>query len=214
MLSEHPAWNPPLKKTADLTNKPPVVQRKEVQEELKTSPMEEEAENKPPLSRQEQEKKPETTGPVVTPSIRLGGKKKEKETTEQPEVSPLEERREISPELFFMAWKQYADLIRKDKVNMAMMMDHARVKLDAGNVIQIQLDSQVEVNMFRDATQDLRQFLADAMSNHQFDLEFSVVEAEKVVQRPYTIPEKYKKMEEINPAIRDLKEQLGLELDI
>lgn len=204
----------PEKKTADLTNKPPVVQRKEVQEELKTSPKEEEAENKPPLSRQEQEKKPETTGPVVTPSIRLGGKKKEKETTEQPEVSPLEERREISPELFFMAWKQYADLIRKDKVNMAMMMDHARVKLDAGNVIQIQLDSQVEVNMFRDATQDLRQFLADAMSNHQFDLEFSVVEAEKVVQRPYTIPEKYKKMEEINPAIRDLKEQLGLELDI
>ena len=68
--------------------------------------------------------------------------------------------------------------------------------------------------MFHDATQDLRQFLADAMSNHQFDLEFSVVEAEKVVQRPYTIPEKYKKMEEINPAIRDLKEQLGLELDI
>ena len=46
MLSEHPARNPP-KKTADLpTNKPPVVQRKEVQEELKTSPMESRLTNK------------------------------------------------------------------------------------------------------------------------------------------------------------------------
>ena len=56
-----PGLESPLKKTADLTNKPPVVQRKEVQEELKTSPMEEEAENKTTTIQAGTGKKPEST---------------------------------------------------------------------------------------------------------------------------------------------------------
>ena len=33
------------------------------------------------------------------------------------------------------------------------------------------------------------------------------------IKRPYTTQEKYKKMEEINPLIKELKETLGFELD-
>jgi tRNA threonylcarbamoyladenosine modification (KEOPS) complex Cgi121 subunit len=88
------------------------------------------------------------------------------------------------------------------------------VHIGEQNVIMVQLESQMEMNLFRDASKELRHFLAESMDNNTFDLEFSVVESAQVVARPYTTMEKYKKMEEINPAIRDLREQLGLELDI
>jgi hypothetical protein len=99
-------------------------------------------------------------------------------------------------------------------MNMAVLMDHARVKLEENNMVNIQLESQMEVHMFRDASQELRLFLAEAMDNNSFELQFAVLEGQKENHRPYTTMEKYKKMEELNPSIRALRDQLGLELDM
>ena len=84
---------------------------------------------------------------------------------------------------------------------MAMMMDHARVKLDAGNVIQIQLDSQVEVNMVSRCHHKTPPVSGRCHEQSSSDLEFSV-SRRKVVQRPYTIPENTRRWKRSTPAIR------------
>lgn len=155
---------------------------------------------------------PPDTQPLI-PRLDFRRRKEQKpeEKTEQVDRSVF---RPIEPEVFFMAWKQYADHVRNESPHMAVLMDHARVHIGDKNLIEIRVESQMEMNLIRDASQNLRDFLSNVMENHHFDLSFSVLEQEATTHRPYTIKEKYKKLEEVNPAIRDLTDQLGLELDI
>jgi DNA polymerase-3 subunit gamma/tau len=158
------------------------------------------------------EQKVELKIPVI--NLRSGTGKKEISKEESAAPEPVRESKPVQPEIFFMAWKQYADLIRQSKQHMAILMDHSLVHIGEENDIEIQVDSQMEVSLFRESAQELRSFLEEAMDNSGFELRFSVVEGEMTVRRPYTIMEKYRKMEEVNPDIRGLSEVLGMELDI
>ena len=157
--------------------------------------------------------------PVVTPLIpRLDFQlnKREEKTGDKEEVEfeDKSKRKPIAPELFFMAWKKYADHIRSEKQHMAVLMDHSRVHIGEQNVVEVRVESQMEATLMKDSSQDLRSFLSNIMESHAFDLVFSVVEKEEKTRRPYTVKEKYKKMEEVNPSIRDLTDKLGFELDV
>jgi DNA polymerase-3 subunit gamma/tau len=210
----------PEKKTADLTKKSvqtPIIDPKPIVEAPKTESTNGKHIPKTNIESEQiqvEKKEQPSLSEVNTVNIKLNRNREVKKEAEVIISSEPAELKLVSPELFFMAWKQYADLIRKVNINMAVLMDHARVHIGDKNVIMVQLESQMEMNLFRDASKELRHFLAESMDNNTFDLEFSVVESAQIVARPYTTMEKYKKMEEINPAIRDLREQLGLELDI
>ena len=120
----------------------------------------------------------------------------------------------ISPEMFFVVWKQYADKIRKDHHRVAIIMDHAEVTINESNAILIRLDSSVEVSIMKEMISEMRMFIKEALENNQFEIAFEVGAAKNDrLKRPYTTQEKYKKMEELNPLIKDLKDTLGFELD-
>jgi DNA polymerase-3 subunit gamma/tau len=141
----------------------------------------------------------------------------QKETAvEDTEIKTLqrEEITPVSPELFFIVWKQYADHIRKDHQRIAITMDHAEISLLENNLIEVKLDSAIEHNLMKDMITEIRAFIAEEMQNNNFELAL-VVDANKAerTKRPYTAQEKYKKMEEKNPLIREIKNTLGLELD-
>lgn len=130
------------------------------------------------------------------------------------QVPVMEEMQPISPELFFIVWKKFADLIRKDHQRIAITMDHAEVSILENNLIEIKLDSSIELNLMKDMLTEIRSFIAEAVENNQFELSFKVdTEKNERTKRPYTTQEKYKKMEEKNPLIREIKNTLGLELD-
>lgn len=142
--------------------------------------------------------------------------KKELNTDEEVsmQVPVVEDTQPISPELFFIVWKKYADLIRQDHQRIAITMDHAEVSILENNLIEIKLDSSIELNLIKDMLSEIRSFIAEAVENNQFELSFKVDTAKNErTKRPYTTQEKYKKMEEKNPLIRELKNTLGLELD-
>jgi len=120
----------------------------------------------------------------------------------------------ISPEMFFVVWKQYADKIRKEHHRVAIIMDHAEVTINESNTILIRLDSSVEVSIMKEMISEMRIFIKEALENNQFEIAFEVGAAKNErIKRPYTTQEKYKKMEELNPLIKDLKDTLGFELD-
>lgn len=119
----------------------------------------------------------------------------------------------LTPEVFFLGWKQFADSIRKDHQRISVVMDHAAISIGTGNVVDIKLDSQIEINMLRELSQELLKFLMHASDNRNIEITFSINTLKNTTHKPYTILEKYKKMEEINPLIRELKDTLDLELD-
>jgi len=139
---------------------------------------------------------------------------KEQGKDEQVEIVDDSEMVPVLPEMFFIVWKQYADFIRKDHQRIAITMDHAEVTIKENNVIEIKLDSPIELNLIKDMLTEIRAFIAEALENKKFELSFIVDPAKSErTKRPYTTQEKYKKMEEKNPVIRELKNTLGLELD-
>ncbi|HNI53100.1 MAG TPA: DNA polymerase III subunit gamma/tau [Chitinophagales bacterium] len=141
-------------------------------------------------------------------------KEEEQRKLEVPVVQVTQEKILIEPEDFFVAWKQFAAFIRTEKQAEAIIMDHAAVSIDDRNIVTVKLDSSYEVNILKGVHNELHDFIKQSLQNNTFEINF-VVEAAKQekVKRPYTAQEKYKKMEELNPLIRDLKEKLGFELD-
>lgn len=160
----------------------------------------------------------ESVETVVIPKktdIRQAIKKEEDEKSAALLAKTVEEPlKVISPEMFFIVWKQYADFIRKDQNRVAIIMDAAAVSINETNNIVVRLESNLEANIMKEMQNDLREFIKDGLENNQFDISFIVesVKSDKI-KRPYTTQEKYKKMEEINPLIKELKETLGFELD-
>ena len=147
--------------------------------------------------------------------LRQAIKKEEDEKNAAQLVQKTEEPlKVISPEMFFIVWKQYADFIRNDQNRVAIIMDAAAVSINDTNNIVVRLESNLEANIMKEMQNDLREFIMEGLENNQFDISFVVetVKSDKV-KRPYTTQEKYKKMEEINPLIKELKESLGFELD-
>lgn len=141
-------------------------------------------------------------------------KEEEQRKLEVPVVQVTQEKILIEPEDFFVAWKQFAAFIRAEKQAEAIIMDHAAVSIDDRNIVTVKLDSSYEVNILKGVHNELHDFIKQSLQNNTFEINL-VVEAAKQekVKRPYTAQEKYKKMEELNPLIRDLKEKLGFELD-
>lgn len=141
-------------------------------------------------------------------------KEDDQRLAESQKVTIQEPLETISPEMFFVVWKQYADKIRKEHHRVAIIMDHAEVTINESNAILIRLDSSVEVSIMKEMISEMRIFIKEALENNQFEIAFEVGAAKNErLKRPYTTQEKYKKMEELNPLIKDLKETLGFELD-
>jgi DNA polymerase-3 subunit gamma/tau len=141
-------------------------------------------------------------------------KEKDAETIHEKETIQPGDLLPITPELFFMAWKQFADGIRSNHQRIAVVMDHASITIGEKNAVEVKLDSQIEVNMLREISQQLLKFLVEVTENKTIELAFSVQTGKTQSQKqPYTVLEKYKKMEQENPIIKELKDTLGLELD-
>ncbi len=120
----------------------------------------------------------------------------------------------ITPEIFFVVWKKYANTIRVEHHRIAIIMDHAEVTINDNNEILIRLDSSVEVSIMKEMITELRTFIKEQLQNNQFGIAFEVGATKSDrIKRPYTTQEKYKKMEELNPLIKELKDSLGFELD-
>jgi hypothetical protein len=80
------------------------------------------------------------------------------------------------------------------------------------NDVLIGLGSQLEVSILEKFEQDLVQFLRQELAN-DFILLKKGVQEHKETQKLYTSKDKYDFMADQNPAIKDLKERLGLDFE-
>lgn len=146
-------------------------------------------------------------------SIRESLLKTEEETQQEKAIVKTIERKPVDPDLFILAWKQYADHIRDGLQRVAVIMDHSTITFNEPGVVQVGLDSPIESSIILSHITELKTFLFGALNNNTFELQLTVMETKSEPKRPYTAMEKLKKMEETNPLIRELKDTLGFELD-
>lgn len=166
-----------------------------------------------PEQKNENSHSAETVSMPKRGSLRQNILNKNSELSAENKVEIKLDKKTVIPELFILAWKEYADIIRSDLQRVAVIMDHAVLTFSNDAEISIGLDSQVEINIMQTHITDLKSFLYDAIDNNTFDIQLNVIEKTKTAKRPYTAIEKYKKMAEVNPMIQEIKDTLGFELD-
>lgn len=134
---------------------------------------------------------------------------------EQKETKPVleDKRNDFDAQMVADAWAGY----RKERYDAGasdtekLVLDRRIEKSGEHNLI-IYLHSQLETSILEKFEADLIRYFRKTLVNTQIQLEKEVNEEEQV-RNLYTSREKFEYMASLNPALRQLKERLGLDFD-
>lgn len=129
-------------------------------------------------------------------------------------VLPAESRtREISEEALLKSWDAFRS--QKESSNtgeMERLILKRNIRLVSANAIEIELNSSLELSILERFEQELITFLRNHLENDVFELKKTVKE-DKQEKKLYTSTDKFNYMAEKNPALRKLKDKLGLDFE-
>jgi DNA polymerase-3 subunit gamma/tau len=110
-------------------------------------------------------------------------------------------------------WEAYIEKLRgEEEFAIAQIMEDTELLVE-GNTLVGMLKSQVQIDMLDRDLRYLERFLYRAIGGKP-DIEYRIdPEAQQNNSQPFTAKEKLDKLIEINPKIKDLKDQLGLDLE-
>lgn len=133
--------------------------------------------------------------------------KANQETQEDLSKKPADE---FTAERFESIWSSYVGSVVRDKNFYATLSKH-KPKIDS-NVILLTVDNKVQADLIKDRKVEILGFVREKLNNYQIQMETRVTEITSK-DKPYTSQDKYNKMVEKNPVLRNLKDQLSLEID-
>jgi len=153
--------------------------------------------------------RPSSNGKKETPSL---FRKKEEKKEEEPVIYDTKEEH-YTDEAVANVWKDFGEKRIGAGAGDAEKLVLSR-KLDnkEGNEIVLHLGSQLERTILSKIEQELVRFLRKSLHNDLIVLKKEVAQ-EEATQKLYTSQDKYDHMVEQNPAIKNLKDKLGLEFE-
>lgn len=110
-------------------------------------------------------------------------------------------------------WEQYKALRQQNGATDTekLVLSRPLKKLEENN-IQIFLESQLEISILEKFEADLIRFFRQSLGNTLIRLE-KVISEQESTQNLYTSKEKFEYMAKQNPALRQLKDRLGLDFE-
>jgi len=108
-------------------------------------------------------------------------------------------------------WKSFAEKYNSDP-NFYLALTKREPELKKEFKIELLVDNKIQAAMINEIKHDLLNYLRTILKNGRINLE-TVVNIEKKDVKPYTSQDKYNEMVKKNPMLKDLKENLGLELE-
>ena len=152
--------------------------------------------------------------PIETPSI--FGRKKEDKKAEISESEDPDEAEDLnhnfSNEELIAAWQEFREMRRNNKAGDMELMVLNRVIEKKDQNLVIRLTNGLEGSILDRFEDDAVQYLRKKLGNNQLRIERDIQEQE-VSKKLYTSKDKYEYMVSQNPALKDLKERLGLDFD-
>lgn len=154
--------------------------------------------------------RPAGTASKETPSLFRRQKPEEKkEVEEQVKV----ENEVFTEEALQEAWKAYLELRSSNGASdMELLVLNRTVGKSGQHNVKISLVSQLEVSILERMEQDLVQYFRRELKNTFILLEKEVKEQE-TTRKLYTSKDKYEYMVRQNPALKEMKERLGLDFE-
>jgi DNA polymerase-3 subunit gamma/tau len=144
-----------------------------------------------------------------------------KEMMEKPgEAAPAEQPREaehadrpVDTDALHRSWKAFAGILREQgKMALAAALEKRMPELQDAD-LHFLIDHAGLESDLNEVRSDLLSFLRKDLSNSRILLTTEVARIESAERKAYTPKEIYSRMAEKNPAIHDLKSQLGLDID-
>ncbi len=163
---------------------------------------------------------PETTRYKTTPkSVSIkdamnGNSKKQEHKTIKPDESTEENQQQtnnvIDPEHLIASWKLFAENIKDHKPGHYSLLQTYLPVLNEGNQININFESQLQVDLFQEVKPDLIIFLRSKLNSRSF-LITEFVQDQITQSKPYTDEEKFRYLSQKNPNLIKLKQNLNLD---
>jgi DNA polymerase-3 subunit gamma/tau len=109
-------------------------------------------------------------------------------------------------------WKNYAKSLHEDgQRSFGSMLSKYEPDFDGDRIIMT-LDNKAQLNEFNARKQDFLTDLRKEFNNYGITLEYSL-EVKKTQRKYYTNKDKFERMVEMNPKLRELQKELGLDPD-
>ncbi|HLN53672.1 MAG TPA: DNA polymerase III subunit gamma/tau [Lentimicrobium sp.] len=193
-------------------------------------PAEEQLKENPPESASTVNQKTEvkeSPAPAVKKStsltgLDLGGLMKGKKPTT--EKTPEEEEDELPGELYGSEHVSISDLLRVwpvmiDSITAELpMLQHTLLlgapELLEDNIVNIKIDNTLQAEEVFKYKRKITAYLRKALKNGTLSITTTLIEVTPETRRPYTDTEKFLFLAEKAPAVRKLKDQLGLDLEM
>ena len=110
------------------------------------------------------------------------------------------------------AWDEYGESLHRDYPDLYSIVKKHKPILKDDFLVEFCVENKLLEEKLNQKKTDLLQFLKTKLNNSSISLQIVVIENPKG-SKPYTNREKFEYMAGKNPALRDLKEQLDLEIE-
>lgn len=157
-------------------------------------------------------KKPANNGNLPgTISIKNNKPAEEEEKSEEAEDITNKAADDFNQEQLDHIWLSVAEKYKGDKNLYIAFTKHKPIKAK-GNLIEFTVDNKIQKKELEDRFMEFIPIIKENLNNYHLQIEIQVTKIESN-HKPYTPQEKFNKMAEKNPALKKLKDQLGLEID-
>ncbi len=179
----------------------------------KTVPQSSEAKVKEPAPGPVQEKKIVAKNGNLPGTISIKNSKpaEEKETNEEPEDLTNKPADDFTQEQLDKIWHLVAEKYKSDK-NLYITFTRHKPTKGKDHKIEFTVDNKIQKKEIEDRFMEFIPKIKENLNNFHIQMDINVTKIESN-QKPYTPQEKFNKMAEKNPALKKLKDQLGLEID-
>ncbi|MCD4736969.1 MAG: hypothetical protein K8R53_13070, partial [Bacteroidales bacterium] len=152
------------------------------------------------------------SGIPLTSSIKLANEPEVTSSKNEVEKYVKVEMEEpFTREMMKEAWKSFAEKYNSAP-NFYLALTKREPELVEEFKIELLVDNKIQAAMIIEKKHDLLNYLRTILKNGKISLE-TIVNIEKKDVKPYTSKDKYNEMVKKNPMLKDLKENLGLELE-
>lgn len=129
------------------------------------------------------------------------------------EMAGVLENKAVTAEAFEAVWKAYLEKISEEAPLEYSILAASAPKLEADLRIVLHLSNTSQQGTIEKESLNVLTYLRRELSNTALDFEYKIDENRPGAQLPYTPGERYAKMVQANPEIKNFKETLHLELD-
>lgn len=110
-------------------------------------------------------------------------------------------------------WQKYIKTFLSDKPRFSSLMHNYLPTLKPDFVIGIEVESTLQVEMFKEIKSEVTLFLRTELENRDINLEVNEVANDNASGKIYTVEDKFKYLSQLNPNIIKFKQLLNLDFD-